>query len=120
MTCGGGSSCPTGGQICVHDAYSSIGVTLGTAAPRAAQPAVRYLDRTGSLARFELRRHRAADRLRILAELPWWLRNVGIKVLLRLRLTRWPGWSATMTGPTRTEPGRLSARRRPSSDPPRR
>ena len=27
-----------------------------------------------------------ADRLRMLAELPWWLRNVGIKVLLRLRL----------------------------------
>ena len=27
-----------------------------------------------------------SDRLRILAELPWWLRNVGIKVLLRLRL----------------------------------
>ena len=27
-----------------------------------------------------------ADRVRILAELPWWLRNVGIKVLLRLRL----------------------------------
>ena len=27
-----------------------------------------------------------ADRLRILAELPWWLRNVVLKVLLRLRL----------------------------------
>ena len=27
-----------------------------------------------------------ADRLRILAEMPWWIRNVFLKVLLRLRL----------------------------------
>jgi hypothetical protein len=50
---------------------------------------LRYLDRIGSLARFEVAAASPvsrADRLRILAELPWWLRNVGIKVLLRLRL----------------------------------
>ena len=28
----------------------------------------------------------AKDRARILAELPWWIRNVAVKVLLRLRL----------------------------------
>jgi hypothetical protein len=27
-----------------------------------------------------------ADRWRLLAELPWWLRNLVVKVLLRLRL----------------------------------
>ena len=47
---------------------------------------LRYLDRTGSLARFEIAAVSRADRLRMLAELPWWLRNVAIKVLLRLRL----------------------------------
>jgi precorrin-6B methylase 2 len=81
---------PDGGRICVHDAYSSIGVTLGLLRHVLPSRRLRYLDRTGSLARFEIAAAAspvsASDRLRILAELPWWLRNVGIKVLLRLRL----------------------------------
>jgi len=81
---------PAGGRLCIHDAYSSIGVTLGLLRHVLAGSRLRYLDRTGSLARFEVAPAGApvtrADRLRILAELPWWLRNVGIKVLLRLRL----------------------------------
>ena len=44
--------------------------------------------RAGSLALFRVGRPTLRDRLRILAELPWWVRNVAIKVLLRLRL-RW-------------------------------
>jgi len=81
---------PAGGRLCIHDAYSSIGVTLGLLRHVLGSRRLRYLDRTGSLARFEVVSASApvtrADRLRILAELPWWLRNVGIKVLLRLRL----------------------------------
>lgn len=81
---------PEGGRICIHDAYSSIGVTLGLLRHVLPGRRLRYLDRTGSLARFEVAPAGApvgrADRLRILAELPWWVRNVGIKVLLRLRL----------------------------------
>ena len=81
---------PDGARVCIHDAYSSIGVTLGLIRHLLPSRRLRYLDRTGSLARFELAAVSspvsAADRLRILAELPWWLRNVGIKVLLRLRL----------------------------------
>jgi len=38
------------------------------------------------LARFEVGAPSRTDRLRILAEMPWWIRNVGIKILLRLRL----------------------------------
>jgi predicted O-methyltransferase YrrM len=79
-----------GGRICIHDAYSSIGVTLGLLRHVLPGRRLRYLDRTGSLASFEVAPATApisrADRLRILAELPWWLRNVAIKVLLRLRL----------------------------------
>ena len=81
---------PDGARLCIHDAYSSIGVTLGLLRHLLPSRRLRYLDRTGSLARFEVAAAAspvsAADRLRILAELPWWLRNVGIKVLLRLRL----------------------------------
>jgi Methyltransferase domain len=81
---------PDGARVCIHDAYSSIGVTLGLLRHVLPGRRLRYLDRTGSLARFEIAPMTApvsaADRLRILAELPWWLRNVGVKVLLRLRL----------------------------------
>ena len=45
-----------------------------------------YVGRTGSMALFRRRRPSLADRLRIVREMPWWLRNVGLKVLLRLRL----------------------------------
>jgi precorrin-6B methylase 2 len=79
-----------GSRICIHDAYSSIGVTLGLLRHVLPSRRLRYLDRTGSLARFEVAAASSpvsrTDRLRMLAELPWWLRNVGIKVLLRLRL----------------------------------
>ena len=47
---------------------------------------LRYVGREGSLALFRKGRPTRADRLRVVAELPWWLRNVFIKVLLRLRL----------------------------------
>ena len=81
---------PAGARVCIHDAYSSIGVTLGLLRHALPSRRLRYLDRTGSLARFEIASAAApvtrSDRLRIVAELPWWLRNVGIKVLLRLRL----------------------------------
>ncbi|MDT0261258.1 class I SAM-dependent methyltransferase [Jatrophihabitans lederbergiae] len=75
-----------GARLSIHDAYSSIGVTLGLLRHVLPGSRLRYLDRTGSLARFEVGRPTRADRLRVLAELPWWLHNVGIKVLLRLKL----------------------------------
>jgi predicted O-methyltransferase YrrM len=75
-----------GGRVLIHDAYSSIGVTLGLLRHALPSRRLRYLDRTGSLARFEVGTPSRADRLRILGEMPWWIRNVGIKILLRLRL----------------------------------
>jgi hypothetical protein len=77
---------PEGGRILVHDAFSSIGVTLGILVRVLFAGDLRYLDRSDSMARFEKARPTVADRLRILRELPWWVRNVGIKVLLRLRM----------------------------------
>jgi hypothetical protein len=73
-------------EILAHDCFSSVGVTCGVLARILLSRRYTYVDRAGSLARFRLRRPRAADRLRVLRELPWFLRNVLIKVLLRLRL----------------------------------
>ncbi|MFZ2503451.1 MAG: class I SAM-dependent methyltransferase [Nocardioides sp.] len=77
---------PADAPVLVHDAYSSIGVTLGILARVLPSRDLRYVKRAGSLALFRCARPTWADRRRVLAEVPWWLRNVGIKVLLRLRL----------------------------------
>jgi len=79
---------PAGGRVAIHDAFSSIGVTLALLRHLQFGRRLRYLSRVGSLALFEIARPARADRLRMAAQLPWWLRNVGIKILLRLRLFR--------------------------------
>ena len=75
-----------GGPVLVHDAFSSIGVTLGILLRVLPGSDLAYEGREGSMALFRKRRPTLGDRFRILGELPWWIRNVGIKVLLRLRL----------------------------------
>ena len=77
---------PEGAPVLVHDAFSSIGVTLGILAKVLPAGDLRYVGRSDSMALFEKARPSRADRVRILAELPWWIRNVFLKVLLRLRL----------------------------------
>jgi hypothetical protein len=75
-----------GAAVLVHDAYSSIGVTLGILRHVLPSRTLRYERREGSLALFRKAPPSRADRLRVLGELPWWVRNVFLKVLLRLRL----------------------------------
>ena len=75
-----------GASVLVHDAFSSIGVTLGVLLRVLPSADLTYVRRTGSMALSHRRRPSLGDRLRILRELPWWVRNVGLKVLLRLRL----------------------------------
>ena len=48
----------------------------------------RYLGRTGSLALYEMTPPTVSDRARVLGELPWFARNLLVKVLLRLRQRR--------------------------------
>lgn len=74
---------PSGGTVLVHDAFSSIGVTLGLLRHVLGSGRLRYVDRATSLARFEIAAPSRADRIRLLAQLPWWLRNVAIKIALR-------------------------------------
>lgn len=78
----------TGSKFFVHDSFSSLGVTLALLRDQATTRRHRYLGRTGSLAAFEVATPRAADRLRLVAELPWFTRNLVVKVLLRVGATR--------------------------------
>lgn len=82
-----GEHLPAGGELLVHDAFSSIGVTLGLIRSILFSSTWTYVSREGSLALFRKERPSWADRRRFLAQLPWWSRNVVVKVLLRLRLT---------------------------------
>lgn len=77
-----------GGTILVHDCFSSVGVTLSVLAHVLPGDALRYDSRSTSMAKFVKAAPTAEDRKRIVAQLPWWVRNVGIKVLLRARLNR--------------------------------
>ncbi|MDA0159606.1 class I SAM-dependent methyltransferase [Solirubrobacter ginsenosidimutans] len=81
-----------GGTMLVHDAFSSIGVTLALLFVCAGSRSWRYVGRTGSLAEYEKRvagDGRARDLLRHLAELPWFARNVAIKALVLAGRRRW-------------------------------
>jgi predicted O-methyltransferase YrrM len=77
---------PPGGDIFVHDCFSSVGVTSGVLAKVLLGRGYAYAGRVGSLARFTVRRPRRDDRWLLVRQLPWFARNVGIKALLRLRL----------------------------------
>jgi hypothetical protein len=85
-----------GGSLLVHDAFSSVGVTLAIARLFLAGGEFRYVGRDGSLA--EYRREpmsfseQVRNGLRQLAQLPWFARNLAIKaaVVLRLRKGPWP------------------------------
>lgn len=78
---------PDGGRFLVHDAFSSVGVTLAMMV-LAVRGRARFLGRTGSLALFEKKSPALRDRARLAAQLPWFARNLVVKVLLRLRLGR--------------------------------
>jgi hypothetical protein len=75
-----------GGSVFVHDAFSSVGVTLGLLSTLPWSRTLTYVGRTGSLAHLELAAPSPRDRLRPMKELPWWVRNLAVKVCLRVRL----------------------------------
>jgi len=77
-----------GGWLLVHDAFSSLGVTTALLRALLGSRTLRYAGRVGSLARLEVAPPSVRHRWRVLAELPWWARNLVVKVLLRLRVRR--------------------------------
>jgi predicted O-methyltransferase YrrM len=93
-----------GGTMLIHDAFSSIGVTLAIGRELVAGRRFRYVGRSRSLAEYRAdlaEGERIGNAARQLAQLPWFLCNVGLKVLLslgwaklarrvRLRVPDWP------------------------------
>lgn len=79
-----------GGTMLVHDSFSSIGVTLATLTAVTFGGRWRYVGRTGSLAEYRRERlglaGRVASAARQLAQLPWFVRNVVIKLAIVTRL----------------------------------
>jgi predicted O-methyltransferase YrrM len=74
---------PAGAVLLVHDAFSSVGVTLGVLRWVLPSGRIAYTGRVGSLARFAVGSPGLRDRARILAELPWFVRNLAVKIGLR-------------------------------------
>lgn len=78
-----------GGTMLIHDSFSSIGVTLAILRELVPSGEWRYVRRSRSLAVYEKRRvGRAGNALRQLGQLPWFAKNVALKVLLTLGLGR--------------------------------
>lgn len=88
-----------GGVMLIHDAFSSVGVTAAIMTSLATSRRWRYVGRTRSLARFDAdlspdARSRLVNAMRVLCQLPWFVGNVALKVVLSLgggRLWRWTG-----------------------------
>jgi hypothetical protein len=87
-----GAKVAPGGTLLIHDAFSSIGVTLALLVTLVFGADFRYLGRSGSMV--EYRRERSTGRARLagtarqLAQLPYFVRNVLFKVLIVLGLGR--------------------------------
>ena len=75
-----------GGTLLVHDAFSSVGVTLAILRLLVLRRGFRYVGRSRSLAEYRREKlggsARLASALRQLAQLPWFARNVAIKLAL--------------------------------------
>lgn len=85
-----GARVAPGGSMLVHDAFSSVGVTAAIGAELLLSRRWRYVGRSRSLA--EYRQEPMTGRVRLrnvarqLAELPWFARNLAVKLAIVLRL----------------------------------
>jgi hypothetical protein len=81
------------GTMLIHDSFSSVGVTLAIALELVFGCRFRYVGRSRSLTEYRADlsngwRARAPNALRQIAQLPWFAKNLTVKVLLTLRLGR--------------------------------
>jgi len=81
-----------GGRMLVHDAFSSVGVTLALLRCVTFSRRWRYAGRAGSLVEYVREPAGVASAVRQLALLPWFGWNMVLKVLTLLRIRRgaWP------------------------------
>jgi predicted O-methyltransferase YrrM len=79
-----------GGAMLIHDSFSSVGVTLAILRELAVGRRFRYVGRSRSLTiyRADLHGGRVSNATRQLAQLPWFVKNLALKVALKLGLGR--------------------------------
>jgi SAM-dependent methyltransferase len=75
-----------GGPLLLHDSFSSVGVTLAILRQLTFSRRFRYVGRSRSLAtyRADLHGDRVGNASRQIAQLPWFVKNLSLKVLLKL------------------------------------
>jgi predicted O-methyltransferase YrrM len=87
-----GSRVSGGGTMLIHDSFSSIGVTSALLASTFVSGEWRYIGRSQSMAEYRRERlgvgERVVNVMRQTLQLPWFARNVVIKVLLTAKLYR--------------------------------
>jgi predicted O-methyltransferase YrrM len=86
-----GARVAPGGTMLIHDSFSSIGVTLAILRELLVGRRFRYVGRSRSLTEFSAdldrtRAGRAMNACRLLAQLPWFAKNVLVKVLITVKL----------------------------------
>ncbi len=82
-----GAKVAPGGTLLIHDSFSSIGVTLAIMRELVPGRRFRYIGRSRSLSEYRADLAgigRLANAARQLAQLPWFARNVALKVALTL------------------------------------
>jgi predicted O-methyltransferase YrrM len=89
----GGRVAP-GGTMLIHDSFSSVGVTLAILRALALGRRFRYAGRSGSMTEYRRQLVAGGGRFRNvfaqLAQLPWFVKNLGLKVLIITRLKKGP------------------------------
>jgi hypothetical protein len=75
----------------IHDSFSSVGVSLAIMRELLTSRRFRYVGRSRSLTEFRAdldpsARARLVNALRLLAQLPWFVKNLLVKVLITVRL----------------------------------
>lgn len=86
-----GARVRSGGTLLIHDSFSSIGVTTAIARELMFGARFRYVGRARSMTIYHAdldgtRRSRLTNSLRQMAQLPWFAKNLVVKVLLSLKL----------------------------------
>lgn len=81
------------GTMLIHDSFSSVGVTLAICRELLFGDRFRYVGRSRSLAEYRADLQagwppRLGNALRQIAQLPWFAKNLALKVLLTMRLGR--------------------------------
>jgi predicted O-methyltransferase YrrM len=80
-----------GGTMLIHDSFSSVGVTMAIGRELMFGRRFRYVGRSRSLSEYRCDlpdgwRTRAANAFHQIAQLPWFAKNLALKVLLTMRL----------------------------------